>query len=253
MRMNLSFFVKKSVLACLLWMAFSQALWGAAPAYAQAAPAESSILWSDVSLTYLRGTDYELGDPQRNVYTLEVAGATEWAKLFMFVDHLRSDNGDTETYAEISPDFFLQQYTDGAVKHLNIATTVEWGQGFTNYLYGLGAGFNVPGFNYLDINLYRRNNDGLPNNYQLTAVWAYPFKVGQSQWLYDGFVDWASGISGVGGANVNATSQLKLNIAPYINTDTPFYVGIEYVHWRNKYYVDGINENNLNFLLKWHF
>ena len=71
--------------------------------------------------------------------------------------------------------------------------------------------------------------------------------------LYDGFIDYASGISGVGPANLNFTSQLKLDLAPYFNLDSPLYIGVEYVYWRNKFYIDGVNEHNPNLLVKWHF
>ena len=71
--------------------------------------------------------------------------------------------------------------------------------------------------------------------------------------MYDGFLDYTSGISGVGPANMNFTSQLKWNLAPYFDLSAPFYVGVEYVYWRNKFYIDGVNEKNPNLLIKWHF
>lgn len=36
--------------------------------------------WSDTSLTYLNGSDYEVGDPDRHVLTLEYVGGYSWGK-----------------------------------------------------------------------------------------------------------------------------------------------------------------------------
>ncbi|WP_417442403.1 nucleoside-binding protein [Idiomarina abyssalis] len=209
--------------------------------------------WSDTSLTYLNGSDYEVGDPDRHVLTLEYVGGYSWGKIFSFADRLESDNGDTETYIEFSPEFYLLEFDDNPVKNISFTTTAEVGDGFTNYLYGIGAAFDVPGFQFFELDAYKRNNDGLPNNYQLTASWGLPFSIGETKWMFDGFIDYASGISNVGPANLNFTSQLKWNIAPYFELSAPLYVGIEYVYWRNKFYIDGVTEKNPNLLVKWHF
>ena len=216
-------------------------------------PIAAEQYWSDTSLTYLYGDDYEVGDSDRQVLTLEYVSGYSWGKLFSFADRLESGNGDTETYIEVSPEVYLTEYSDSWVSNISATTTAEIGDGFTHYLYGLGVAFNAPGFDYLELDAYRRNNDGFANNYQLTATWATSFSLGNSRWLYDGFIDYASGISGVGPANLNFTSQLKLDIAPYLDLKSPLYVGLEYVYWRNKFYIDGVNEHNPNLLLKWHF
>lgn len=209
--------------------------------------------WSDVSLTYLNGSDYEVGDPDRQVLTLEYVSGYSWGKLFSFADRLESDNGDTETYIEVSPEVYLTEFNDGWIANITASGTAEIGDGFTHYLYGVGVAFNAPGFSYLELDAYRRNNDGFANNYQLTATWGLPFSIGDTQFLYDGFIDYASGISGVGPASMNFTSQLKWNIGPYFSLENPLYVGLEYVYWRNKYYLDGVNEKNPNLLIRYHF
>lgn len=209
--------------------------------------------WSDTSLTYLNGNQYEVGDTDRQVVTLEYVSGYSWGKLFSFADRLESSNGDTETYIEVSPEFYLAEFSDSWIANYSVTTTAEVGDGFTHYLYGLGVAFNAPGFDYLELDAYRRNNDNLPNNYQLTATWATSFQLAGTQWLYDGFIDYASGIAGVGPANLNFTSQLKLDLAPYLELKSPLYVGVEYVYWRNKFYIDGVHEHNPNLLLKWHF
>lgn len=209
--------------------------------------------WSDASLTYLDGHHYEVGDPDRQVLTFEYVAGNDWGKLFSFADRLESSDGFKETYIEISPEYYIAEFENSWIKNLSVSGTAEVGDGFTHYLYGLGVAFDVPGFDFLELDAYKRNNDGLPNNYQLTASWGARFAIADTQWLYDGFIDYASGISGVGPANLNFTSQLKLDLAPYFNLDSPLYIGVEYVYWRNKFYIDGVNEHNPNLLVKWHF
>ncbi len=217
------------------------------------ANASAEQYWSDASLTYLNGNQYEVGDPDRQVLTFEYVAGYDWGKLFSFADRLESSDGFKETYIELSPEYYVVEFEDTWVKNISVSGTAEVGDGFTHYLYGLGIAFEAPGFDFLELDAYKRNNDGLPNNYQLTASWGARFSVANTQWLYDGFIDYASGISGVGPANLNFTSQLKLDLAPYLNIDSPLYVGVEYVYWRNKFYIDGVNEHNPNLLVKWHF
>ncbi|MFT5852739.1 MAG: hypothetical protein ACI87J_002718, partial [Colwellia sp.] len=51
----------------------------------------------------------------------------------------------------------------------------------------------------------------------------------------------------------NFTSQLKYNLASILDLDTKLYVGVEYAYWVNKFGIDGVDENNINLLVKYHF
>ena len=185
--------------------------------------------------------------------TFEHASGQSWGDTFLFVDRLHSDSGDKTTYAEFSPRWYISQYDNKQwLKDLSVATTVEMGKGFTHYLYGLGLSWNVPDFKFVKTNFYRRNNDTGGSNWQMTASWALPFEVGQSQWVYDGFLDWFTAVDGKP-SGYNFTSQLKLDLAPYFGLDTPLYIGTEYVYWTNKFGISGVDERNANLLLKWHW
>lgn len=216
---------------------------------AGAPAAQAKILWQDISATYLNGSNYEVGDTDRQVFTFEHAAGYSWGDSFLFVDRLKSDNGDTETYAEVSPRFKVMDFNpDGLFKAAYVATTWEIGQGFDNYLIGLGTDLNVTGFDYLQLNAYRRSNEFYESNYQLTAVWGVPFA---ENFYYDGFIDWSSASVGHA-AEMNFTSQLKYNLGPMIGYDNRLYVGIEYAHWNNKFGIDGVDERNVNLLIKVH-
>ncbi|WP_440903805.1 nucleoside-binding protein [Catenovulum sp. SX2] len=217
----------------------------------------AKMLWSDASFTYLNGSNYQVGDNKREVYTFEHAAKTTWGDSFLFIEQLQSNNGDKQIYGEISPRFELLQLENSIAKSLFVATTVEFSQQhlhdgssreFAHYLLGLGTKFTPEYFSFVNLNLYKRFNDSGDSNYQLTLAWALPF----DNWLYDGFIDYASAVSGKS-PTMNFTSQLKYNLASLLSLDTKVFVGVEYVFWNDKFGIDGVNERNANLLVKVHF
>ncbi|TCK07490.1 outer membrane protein OmpK [Marinobacterium mangrovicola] len=220
-------------------------------------PASAEQLWSTFSLTYLNGSEYEVGDDDRQVITVEHASAHSWGDNFFFLDRLKSDNGYTENYMELSPRLSLVNLTGrdlsfGPVKDLLLSATWESGEGFDDYLAGIGISLDVPGFRYFNANLYHVNNENKDDDQQLTLTWGLPFELGSAEFLYDGFLDWSTSESDHA-AEMNFTSQLKWNVGKLFDARAPVYVGVEYAHWNNKFGIDGIDERNPSFLLKWHF
>jgi hypothetical protein len=45
--------------------------------------ANADILWQDLNVTYLKGSNYRVGDADRQVYTLEHVAGTSWGDSFM--------------------------------------------------------------------------------------------------------------------------------------------------------------------------
>ncbi|WP_299200115.1 DUF5020 family protein [uncultured Amphritea sp.] len=219
--------------------------------------ASAEMLWSSFSLSYLNGSDYEVGDPDRQVVTVEHASGHSWGDNFFFLDRLQSANGSSENYMELSPRLSLSSLTGselsfGPVKDVLLAGTWESGEGFDNFLAGVGVSLDVPGFQYFNANLYRANNDKSSNDTQLTLTWGLPFALSDAEFLYDGFIDWTTSESDKA-SEMNFTSQLKWNAGKLIGTKAPVYVGVEYAYWTNKFGIDGVDERNPALLLKWHF
>lgn len=208
----------------------------------------AGILWSDVSASLLKGNNYQVGDNNRTVFTFEHAAGYSWGDSFLFIDRLQSNNGNKETYAEIAPRFQLSAYQNKLIKNIYLATTIEIGNDFTHYLYGIGTQLKLPHFKYFNINLYHRNNDSGANSQQITLTWALPF----NKLLYDGFIDFVPSNDNKS-TSLNFTSQLKYSLSEHLNLATKLYVGVEYNYWLNKFGIDGIDEKNLNFLVKYHF
>jgi len=230
-----------------------------------AQPLYAKQFWSDNSLSLLRGNDYEVGDLNRTVLTFEHVSGHSWGDIFLFADRLESDNKDRETYWEISPRLSIGNLMDkklkfGIIKDVLITTTAEINDTvpFTNYLYGPAIDVEIPGFAFLQLNFYRRNNEGDgDDNWQFTPVWAIPFSLGGQQLVYDGFADWVSG-NDDNTPQLNFTSQLKWDLGALWQAPKTLYIGIEYVYWNNKFGIKDssafkTNERNLNALIKVHF
>ena len=218
----------------------------------------AKTLWSDFSVTYLNGNNYQVGDSDREVYTFEYAAGTDWGDAFLFVDRLKSANGDYETYGEFTPRIRVSSFETSWFKNVYVVPSVEMVAnefvGDNNYLLGLGTDLVIPGFNYVQLTGFHRNNERGDNSWQATLVWALPI----GPLMYDGFIDYATHVDNIvpgtnGKTHMNFTSQLKYDIAPHLNLDNKFYLGIEYVYWNNKFGIDGVDERNVNLLAKFHF
>jgi nucleoside-specific outer membrane channel protein Tsx len=144
---------------------------------------------------------------------------------------------------------FDQKFELGPIKDVLLAGTYEFGEGdVESYLIGPGFDLDIPGFDYFQLNFYKRYNDGHRAGYgawQITPVWSYTIPVGKSDILIDGFMDWVvdnkqSNTKGDYHSNLHFNPQIKYDLGKAMNLpDRQLYVGIEYDYWTNKY---GIND-----------
>lgn len=220
--------------------------------------------WSDNSFTWLYGSRYEIGDAKRQVLTFEHASGHDWGDLFLFVDRMDADVSHL-FYAEFSPRVQLKALSSAEqisrVQALFLAYTLEAGESssvsFNHHLLGPSVNVAVPGFRYLKLTLFRRFNDGTADNWQLTQAFAIPIHIGQTAFLYDGFIDWTS-TSEDKYSSLNFTSQLKWDLGQTLGrSKNKLYLGVEYVYWRNKFGIKNSRafdtlESNVNMLLKVH-
>ncbi len=234
---------------------FATALLASTTCLTQAAP-----IWQDFSITGLYGENYELtAEPEQSTATFEYAAKLQYGDFFAFADRTTSD-GESTTYFEVSPRLSLgavsgQKLELGPIKDVLIATTWEGGENNNNYLYGIGFDLAIPYFQFAQLNFYRANNDFQKDDYQLTFSYGVPFKLGNEDFLADGFLDWSTAEQDEvdHASELNWTTQWKWNAGKHISPDTRLYVGIEHSVWQNKYGVKGVNENNVSALVKYHF
>ncbi len=227
-----------------------------------AAPVSAKILWQDFSLSFLSGDDYRVENEHQKIFTFEHTAETSMGDSFLFYDYAKPRKGNVGHYGEWTTRYSINNLLNkkpskGIISDYFIASCLEMGNNMKNSLYGIGINLNIKPFQYFKIDYYKRFNDNSPNNWQVTIVWGLPFKIGDAEFLYDGFLDKTTSTS-QRSADMNFTSQLKWLISPYFKIQDKLYLGMEYVYWDNKYGIKDssafrTNERNVNLLLQWHF
>ncbi|NCI77836.1 outer membrane protein OmpK [Acinetobacter kanungonis] len=227
-----------------------------AATFTQAAP-----IWQDFSITGLYGEDYQLiaREDEQTTVTFEYTAKLKYGDFFAFADRTNNDVDGNQTYFEASPRLSLgaisgQKLELGPIKDVLVATTWEagtGGDGFNNYLYGVGVDLAIPYFQYAQVNLYKADNEKQDDDYQMTLVYGVPFKLGSEDFLVDGFLDWSTAEDDHK-SEMNWTTQWKWNVGKHISPDTRLYLGAEWSVWNNKYGTD-YDENNVSALIKYHF
>ena len=224
--------------------------------------AQAKPVWQDFSITGLYGENYAVpgaGDEvEQRTVTAEYAAGLKYGDIFAFADRSNNDPSGNETYFEVAPRLSLgavtgQKLEVGPIKDVLIATTWEGGEGFNNYLYGIGFNLAIPYTNYATINFYKADNDNTADDYQMTITYAVPFKIGGEEFLADAFLDWSTAEKGAQASELNWTSQYKWNVGKHISPETKLYVGIEHSVWNNKYGLKGQDQNDVSALVKYHF
>jgi len=216
--------------------------------------------WNSSNVQLLKGNSYELGDESRTILTYENALGFDYGDSFFFIDVTEPFGEGTSYYSEFSPRFSLSKITgsdlsSGMIKDVMIATTLELGQGVRGKLIGVGLPLNIDGFAFADVNFYLRKSDRdfatdqTDMGYQLTLVWKRPFSIGSAKMSFEGFFDYAFGEDS-GSApkknNIITAPRLLMNLGSVE-------VGIEYQIWRNKFGIDGVDENVAQIMAKWVF
>ena len=227
----------------------------------------SAADWSSSNIQLLHGTDYQLGEEKRTILTFEHSNRWGYGDNYFFVDITEPNGKGTTHYAEFSPRLSVSKLSGwdashGIIKDTYVAASLEMGDGLHGHLIGLGTSLALPGFNYANANIMRRetHRDWVTKDtdagWQLTLNWGLTFMLSKSKWQFEGFLDYA--FSEDGGSHPKADNMIT---APRLLLDTghlweaPNYLftGIEYQIWRNKFGVDGVNENVSQLMVKWVF
>lgn len=222
-------------------------------------PAQAAT-WNSSNVQLLKGNSYELGDENRTILTYENALGFDYGDSFFFIDVTEPFDDGTSYYSEFSPRFSLGKISGsdmsyGIIKDVMISTTLEMGEGVRATLVGVGLPLNLDGFAFANVNFYLRKSerdfatDQTDMGYQLTLTWNRPFSIGSTKFTFEGFLDYAFGEDS-GSApkknNIITAPRLLVNLG---NVD----VGIEYQIWRNKFGIDGVDENVAQIMAKWKF
>ena len=210
----------------------------------------------------LQGSGYRLVKDRATTFTGEWANAWRYGENFAFVDVARPFSGEPGTYAEWLPRLSMsnisgREISAGPVRDVLLAGNIKSGDGFRSYLAGAGVSLDVPGFNFFNVNGFRRNDSGVPGStWQLNMSWNSTFTTGALHWEFGGFLNWAAaeGTPGTGAyshPNLLTQPQLMFDLGRLLGGGPDrIYAGVEWQVWRNKFGVDGFAESVLQAAIK---
>jgi nucleoside-specific outer membrane channel protein Tsx len=219
------------------------------------------IQWTDTSLTGLYGTGFEIDPEDQITLTIEHANGWKWGDFFWFNDFIyfngddagvNGAQGSSTYYGEISPrvSFGKMLNKDLSVLFIKdwlIAGCYEYGEdefgedfGIQNYLIGGGVDLDVPGFDFVQLNVYQRIPDtGEGETIQITPVWKITFPMGKSSFICDGFIDWVVNSDGGYSENLHIVPQLKVDLGAFMGMKKgALLAGAELDYWKNKYGIE---------------
>jgi len=239
------------------------------------------IQWQDTSLTGLYGTGFEVDPETQQTLTVEHASGWSFGDLFFFTDFTYFDGdrageggakGKASYYGEISPrlsagKIFRKDLSVLFVKDWLVAGCYEFGEdaagkdfGIQNYLIGAGIDLDIPGFDFVQLNVYQRIPDhGDGKTIQLTPVWKLTLPVAGSAVIFDGFIDWVVNSDGSYSENLHICPQLKFDVGVLIGMkERSLLAGVEYDYWKNKYGIEDSNafktdQHAISGIVKYHF
>lgn len=225
--------------------------------------------WSATNVQLLYGTQYAdnfgIDDKGKAIFTFEHADGWKYGDNFFFLDVSNPGATGTAEYAEFSPRFSVgkiigKDLSFGVVKDVLIAGTWEMGGGVRAYLAGIGFALGLPKFAFADLNIYARQSerDFAPVDtdlgWQVTIDWLLPFSLGPVKMAFEGFADYAGGESGGSVPkedNLIAAPRLLMDVGAFFGAPGKVQAGIEYQFWRNKFGIDGVNEDVPQVMVKW--
>lgn len=229
--------------------------WATYPVHVQA---QEWVQWHSTNVQLLRGWEYKLGDAERTIVTLEHANAWKYGDFHMFTDIVRPDAGDTRFYVEATPRLSLSKMTGadfsyGLIKDLLISTMVEKPETQSaRYLCGGAVDVNLPGFTYMKLNMFVRDNPDLEGStHQFTVAWNRPFEVAGVTLLSEGFADFA-GSEGATVAHELIVPRFLMDMgAVHDSLAGKLFMGVEWQYWHHKFGVDGVTESVPQLQFKW--
>lgn len=233
-------------------------------------------LAESISITELQfhyGAGYKLGSnsslaggfaetTQRASVTIDHLTAGEFGDVYFFVNAFhdtqlgsgKQDDYYGELYANLSGrNFGLSFDETSLVRDLSFGLGVNRGSVTTALLVGPRVSFRANGFRVLTLGAYAydRVKDSLgrelDTTYQVTIAWDAPFHIGGHKFSTKGFVDFI-GPQGSGVIRqMNFSPELRWDIGHAFGAEPNRQtLGLKYTFYKNKFGIDGVNENSLS-------
>lgn len=208
----------------------------------------------------LRGYDYELGDSERTIMSLEHANKWKYGDFHVFWDQTYQDSGKNGFYVEPTLRFSLSKISGedlsyGLIKDVLLSTNFEKPKDHdVRSLGGVSVDLDLPGFKFFKTNLWLRDNPELDGSTeQFTVSWNRPFEINGAKFLIEGFADFA-GSEGTTVAHQLIVPRFLFDAGDFAGfEENKLWLGIEYQYWHNKAGNDGVTESVPQLQAKWVF
>ena len=243
-----------------------------------------AVEWSTSNLQYRWGDQYNdngaNGGEKFAKHAVQVSNTSgyDFGKSYIFATYYKSDKNDdysSDLYMEGTLWFSLSKILNeklsfGPVKDVSLALGINLGEkenaynaNTRSYLAGIDFDLNVPDFSYFGLTLWAYHNNGYftgygggdfceghGTTYQITPYWARPFNIGNSKFVFDGYID-VIGSNGSCHTQYLTETQIKLDVGNYWGKPNTFHVGVEYQYWKNKFGTKDLDERVPQIVLQW--
>ena len=249
-----------------------------------------AIEWSNTELHFQHG-ELEVprfaapfGEPAEDdtfILTLQHASGWKYGDNFLFIDWLHAAESNTfndnNFYGEFYSNFSLGRLTGrdwsiGPIKDVGLVLGINMARdnNVIKYLPGVRFDLDLAGFKFakLLVTAYLDDNDGPqrnPNNapieddsWLVDFAWAYPFKLGSTNWSFEGHAEYIHQRDNEFGSTVHswllAQPQLRFDLGKQLwGEEKQLFIGIEYQYWNNKLGDKTTDESAVQALAVWRF
>ena len=227
--------------------------------------------FSSTSLIYMYGNSFEevadvdtIPDGDLHTITLEHFSTWKYGANFFFVDMTKANYGNNgfagkrdsnKVYAEWAPRLSLSAMTGNNlsfsfINDVHLAGQLNRGEDFNAELAGVGAMLDVPSFNFVEFNVYARDDNFNDKTSQLTVAWNATYNIGFPL-VFEGFVDYF-GVDD--GSTVIFQPRLLLDSKYFRKELDGLQVGIEYYYYNTSAvpnFKSKVVESTPQFMAKW--
>lgn len=231
--------------------------------------------WTNNEIQYLHGSNFqEPGNPKnvaQSVITVTHSDGWTYGRNFFFMDTLFTKDGQPSQinlYGEVYSTFSLGKISQrdlsfaifkdfGITGGVNLGENMNSSQsGFRAWLYGVTVDFDLPGFDYFNVDFLRQRvteTEDIGTSWQITPVWKLPFEIAGSKWSFEGFADFIGKKGEYSARQTLAQPQLRLDIGDFFGNSDHLFIGVEYQFWHNKYGIKGLRDSVPQALIIWRF
>lgn len=240
--------------------------------------------WSTTSFEYRRGNTFNdngsTGGPKfaKDLFEVENVTGSSWGRTYFFLTLEKTAEEDGRAAGMYSEgDVYLslsklsgKSISFGPVKDVNVQVGYNYGAKNSAFrpnasaiTYGMGFELDVSKFTYFNFDVVAYRDLGTyggfgggtlcgrrTTTYQLTPYWSAPFKVGNLNFVFDGYMDIIGG-HGTCKQQILTAPQLKLDVGDFWGKPGNVYMGVEYQYWKNKFGAKGSTERVPQLVLHW--